>query len=94
MPEREREREDKRNTLRALHRVKRFLERNRHGAPAPGELRRIEPDVRILYEKFLKLRELSPSYRNIDLSDEIWDLLSHTGVVTPVSPIRRDTAVS
>ncbi len=83
-----------RGDVRAFQRVRKFLNRLGGRRPERGELEAITSDLRALYEKVCKLRRISPSYRSVDLSADVWGLLEIAGVAPRQLRPLRDAAAS
>ena len=60
--------------------VRVFLDRSGNRVPTREELQELRPALVALYEKVMRLRRLSPSFRRIDLSDQVWSMLRRIGV--------------
>ena len=60
--------------------VRVFLERIGRREPTKEELQELQPALEALYEKVMRIRRLSPSFRRVDLSDQVWSLLRRIGV--------------
>ncbi|HLG42388.1 MAG TPA: hypothetical protein VI643_03400 [Planctomycetota bacterium] len=83
-----------RGDVRSFQRVRKFLNGLGGRRPERGELEAITPDLRALYEKVCKLQRISPSYRSVDLSADVWTLLDIAGVAPRQLRSLRDAAAS
>lgn len=59
--------------------VRDFLERLGDRAPNAEDVMPIRPALEVVYEKLMRLREISPAYRRLDLSDRLWSLMQMIG---------------
>jgi len=83
-----------RGDVQAFQRVRKFLKGLGGRRPGRGEIEAITPDLRALYEKVCKLQRISPSYRSVQLSADVWSLLEIAGVAPKTLHPLRDAAAS
>ena len=56
-----------------------FLDRVGKRRPSDEEIGEIRPALESLYDRLVKIRSMSPAYRRVDLSDQVWGLLERIG---------------
>lgn len=84
------ERGRSRRYLRALTRIQKFLGANGQGPYPAEEIRRLAPDLRLLYEKYRKIRSMCGPQVRFDLSPAVWALLIEAGIANrEIQPLRR-----
>ena len=47
--------------------------------PTREELSAVQPQLEDLYQKLVRIRELSPAFARVDLGEEVWGLLELIG---------------
>lgn len=78
------------NYFSSLKRVKKFIDRLDGRCPSEGEVTRIAPDLKTLFDKFSKIRQSCPASMSIDLSDDLWRMLAVAGIANrEVKPLRK-----
>ena len=64
----------------AMIKVQKFLSMLKGKNPSSSEVSRIAPELQLIFEKYNRIRSLYPSCHQIDLSPQMWTVLSLVGL--------------